>query len=61
MNWRHGESNPKIQQHSAASAAFFHRYDHGAAPKIERKMSHPSIALDRKTPQQALQCITLWQ
>jgi len=45
MNWRDGESNPKILQHSAAF--FFQRVDHDAALKIERKMSHLNIAFDR--------------
>jgi len=40
MNWRDGELNSKILQHSAA---FFQRFDHGAALKIERKMSHFNI------------------
>jgi len=44
MNWLDGESNSKILQHSAA---FFRRFDHGAALKIERKMSHLNIAFDR--------------
>jgi len=39
-----GESNPKILQHFAA---FFQRFDHGAALKIEGKMSHLNIAFDR--------------
>jgi len=43
-NWRDGESNPKIQQHFTA---FFQRFDHGAALKIERKMSHLNITFDR--------------
>jgi len=45
MNWRDGESNPKIQQHSAAF--IFQRFDHSAALKTERKMSHLNIAFDR--------------
>jgi len=44
MNWYNGESNPKILQHSAA---FFQHFDHDAALKIERKMSHLNIAFDR--------------
>jgi len=44
MNWRGGEPNSKILQHSTA---FFHRFDHGAALKIKRKMSHFNIAFDR--------------
>jgi len=36
MNWRDGESNPKILQHSAAS---FQRFDHGAALKIEKNVA----------------------
>jgi len=44
MNWHDGESKPKIMQHSAA---FFQRFDHGAALKIERKMSHLNIAYER--------------
>jgi len=32
-----GESHPKILQHSAA---IFPAFDHGAALKTERKMSH---------------------
>jgi len=44
LNWRDGESNSKILQHSAA---FFQRFDHGAAVKMERKMSHLNIAFDR--------------
>jgi len=44
MNWRDGESNPKILQHSAA---FFQRFDYGAALKIECKMSDLTIAFDR--------------
>jgi len=43
MNWHDGESNPKILQHSAA---FFQHFDHGAALKIECKMSHLNIAFD---------------
>jgi len=39
-----GESNPKTLQHSAAF--FFQRFDHGAALKIKRKMSHLNIAFD---------------
>jgi len=33
------------------SAVFFQHLDHGAALKIERKMSHLNIAFDRWTPQ----------
>jgi len=44
MNWRDGESNLKILQHSAA---FFQRFDHDVALKIERKMSHLNVAFDR--------------
>jgi len=44
MNWRDGESNPKILQHYTA---FFQRFDHGAALKTECKMSHINIAFDR--------------
>jgi len=33
MNWRDGESNSKILQHSAAF--FFQRFDHGAALTID--------------------------
>jgi len=44
MNWRDGESNPKILQHSAA---FFQRFDYGDALKIEGKMSHLNIAFDQ--------------
>jgi len=46
MNWRDGESNPKILQYSAA---FFQRFDHphGATLKIERKMSQLNIKFDR--------------
>jgi len=43
MNSRDGESNPK----TAAFRCFFQRFDHGAALKIERKMSHLNIAFDR--------------
>jgi len=43
-NWRDGKSTPKILQYSAA---FFQLFDHGAALKIERKMSHLNIAFDR--------------
>jgi len=44
MNWCNGESNPKILKHSAA---FFQRFDHGVALKVERNMSHLNIAFDR--------------
>jgi len=44
MNWRGGEPNPKILQHSAA---FFQRFDYGVALKIYRKISHLNIAFDR--------------
>jgi len=44
MNWHDREPNPKILQHSAA---FFQCFDHGAAVKIKRKMSHLNIAFDR--------------
>jgi len=44
MNWHDGESNPKILQHSTA---FFQRFDHGVALKLERKLSHINIAFDR--------------
>jgi len=44
MNWRGGESSPKILQYPAA---FFQRLDHVAALKIEHKMSHLNIAFDR--------------
>jgi len=47
MNWRDGESNPKILQHSAAFFPAFQSIDHDAALKIERKMSHLNIAFDR--------------
>jgi len=42
MNWCDGESNPIILQHSAAF--FFQRFDHSAALKTERKISHLNIA-----------------
>jgi len=44
MNWRDEESTPNILQYSAA---FFQRFDHGGAPKIEWKVSHLNIAFDR--------------
>jgi len=48
INWRNGESNPKILQHSAAFfPAFRPALDQSAALKIERKMSHLNIAFDR--------------
>jgi len=40
----YGESNPKILQHSAA---FFQRFNHCYALKLERKMSHLNIAFNR--------------
>jgi len=43
MNWCDGESNPKILQHPAA---FFQRFDHGAALKIEHKMLYLNITFD---------------
>jgi len=46
MNWRDGEPNPKILQHSAVFFAF-RPLDCGAALKIERKMSHLNIVFDR--------------
>jgi len=44
MNWRDGESSPKILQHSIA---FIQRFNYGAALKLQRKMSHLNIAFDR--------------
>jgi len=41
MHWRDGESNPKILQQFD--------FDHGAALKIELKMSDLNIAFDRYT------------
>jgi len=47
MNWRDGEQNPQILQHSPAFFPAFRPLDHGAALKIERKMLHLNIAFDR--------------
>jgi len=41
VRWR---IEPKTLQHCAA---YFQHFDHGAALKIERKMSHLNIAFDR--------------
>jgi len=40
MNWRDGESNTKILQHSAAFFSTFRTLDHAVALKIEREISH---------------------
>jgi len=47
MSWCNRESNPKILQHSTA---FLQRFDHSAALKIKRKMSHLNIAFKRTGP-----------
>jgi len=47
MNWRDGEWNPKILQHSAAFFPAFRPLDRGAALILERKMSHLNNAFDR--------------
>jgi len=43
MNWRDGESNQKILQHSASFFPAYRSLKHVAALKIERKMQ-PLVA-----------------
>jgi len=44
INWRDGESTQKF---GSIPLPFFQHFDHGAALKIERKMSHLCIAFNR--------------